>query len=38
MFTPTPRGKRKVVISTNVAETSLTLEVVFSFRENIDPT
>ncbi|GMN43620.1 hypothetical protein TIFTF001_012828 [Ficus carica] len=26
VFTPTPRGKRKVVISTNVAETSLTLE------------
>ncbi|XP_050287194.1 probable pre-mRNA-splicing factor ATP-dependent RNA helicase DEAH9 [Quercus robur] len=27
IFTPTPRGKRKVVISTNIAETSLTLEV-----------
>lgn len=26
VFTPTPRGKRKVVISTNIAETSLTLE------------
>ncbi|CAK7350467.1 unnamed protein product [Dovyalis caffra] len=26
VFSPTPRGKRKVVISTNVAETSLTLE------------
>nr|XP_023887830.1 probable pre-mRNA-splicing factor ATP-dependent RNA helicase DEAH9 [Quercus suber] len=26
IFTPTPRGKRKVVISTNIAETSLTLE------------
>ncbi|EXB88532.1 putative ATP-dependent RNA helicase DHX35 [Morus notabilis] len=26
VFTSTPRGKRKVVISTNVAETSLTLE------------
>ncbi|KAI3407237.1 RNA helicase [Psidium guajava] len=26
IFSPTPRGKRKVVISTNVAETSLTLE------------
>ncbi|KAK7841026.1 putative pre-mrna-splicing factor atp-dependent rna helicase deah9 [Quercus suber] len=27
IFTPTPRGKRKVVISTNIAETSLTLEI-----------
>ncbi|XP_048132237.1 probable pre-mRNA-splicing factor ATP-dependent RNA helicase DEAH9 isoform X3 [Rhodamnia argentea] len=27
IFSPTPRGKRKVVISTNIAETSLTLEV-----------
>ncbi|KAK6124362.1 hypothetical protein DH2020_041855 [Rehmannia glutinosa] len=27
VFSPTPRGKRKVVISTNIAETSLTLEV-----------
>ncbi|OAY76389.1 putative ATP-dependent RNA helicase DHX35 [Ananas comosus] len=26
IFTPTPKGKRKVVISTNIAETSLTLE------------
>ncbi|XP_042379237.1 probable pre-mRNA-splicing factor ATP-dependent RNA helicase DEAH9 isoform X1 [Zingiber officinale] len=26
VFAPTPRGKRKVVISTNIAETSLTLE------------
>ncbi|XP_057472095.1 probable pre-mRNA-splicing factor ATP-dependent RNA helicase DEAH9 isoform X1 [Actinidia eriantha] len=26
IFSPTPRGKRKVVISTNIAETSLTLE------------
>ncbi|CAK9148192.1 unnamed protein product [Ilex paraguariensis] len=26
VFLPTPRGKRKVVISTNIAETSLTLE------------
>ncbi|CAJ2658902.1 ATP-dependent RNA helicase DHX35-like protein [Trifolium pratense] len=26
VFTPTARGKRKVVISTNIAETSLTLE------------
>ncbi|KAH8511771.1 hypothetical protein H0E87_009088 [Populus deltoides] len=26
VFSPTPRGKRKVVISTNIAETSLTLE------------
>ncbi|KAJ3693888.1 hypothetical protein LUZ60_009368 [Juncus effusus] len=26
IFAPTPRGKRKVVISTNIAETSLTLE------------
>ncbi|XP_020595878.1 probable pre-mRNA-splicing factor ATP-dependent RNA helicase DEAH9 isoform X2 [Phalaenopsis equestris] len=26
IFTQTPRGKRKVVISTNIAETSLTLE------------
>ncbi|KAL5576629.1 hypothetical protein UlMin_018328, partial [Ulmus minor] len=26
VFIPTPRGKRKVVISTNIAETSLTLE------------
>ncbi|KAL4204665.1 hypothetical protein AMTRI_Chr01g111020 [Amborella trichopoda] len=25
-FSPTPRGKRKVVIATNIAETSLTLE------------
>ncbi|XP_077227318.1 RNA helicase family protein [Tasmannia lanceolata] len=30
IFSPTPKGKRKVVISTNIAETSLTLEgVVF---------
>lgn len=27
MFSPTPRGKRKVILSTNIAETSLTLEV-----------
>ncbi|PKA51639.1 putative pre-mRNA-splicing factor ATP-dependent RNA helicase [Apostasia shenzhenica] len=26
IFTPTPKGKRKVIISTNIAETSLTLE------------
>ncbi|GMH30367.1 hypothetical protein Nepgr_032210 [Nepenthes gracilis] len=26
VFSPTPRGKRKVVMSTNIAETSLTLE------------
>ncbi|XP_050224765.1 probable pre-mRNA-splicing factor ATP-dependent RNA helicase DEAH9 isoform X3 [Mercurialis annua] len=26
VFSPTPRGRRKVVISTNIAETSLTLE------------
>lgn len=26
IFSPTPKGKRKVVISTNIAETSLTLE------------
>ncbi|KAI4312238.1 hypothetical protein MLD38_037073 [Melastoma candidum] len=26
IFSPTPRGKRNVVISTNIAETSLTLE------------
>ncbi|KAL5699145.1 RNA helicase [Ranunculus cassubicifolius] len=26
IFTPTPRGKRKVIVSTNIAETSLTLE------------
>lgn len=26
IFSPTPRGKRKVVMSTNIAETSLTLE------------
>lgn len=26
VFTPTPRGKRKVILSTNIAETSLTLE------------
>ncbi|KQK03276.1 probable pre-mRNA-splicing factor ATP-dependent RNA helicase DEAH9 [Brachypodium distachyon] len=26
IFAPTPKGKRKVVISTNIAETSLTLE------------
>ncbi|CAI0469092.1 unnamed protein product [Linum tenue] len=26
VFSPTPRGKRKVVISTNIAETSLTME------------
>ncbi|XP_020527986.1 probable pre-mRNA-splicing factor ATP-dependent RNA helicase DEAH9 isoform X5 [Amborella trichopoda] len=26
VFSPTPRGKRKVVIATNIAETSLTLE------------
>ncbi|KAI3456192.1 hypothetical protein Pfo_012855 [Paulownia fortunei] len=26
VFSPSPRGKRKVVISTNIAETSLTLE------------
>lgn len=26
IFAPTPRGKRKVIISTNIAETSLTLE------------
>ncbi|XP_027105458.1 probable pre-mRNA-splicing factor ATP-dependent RNA helicase DEAH9 isoform X5 [Coffea arabica] len=28
VFSPTPRGKRKVVVSTNIAETSLTLEVI----------
>ncbi|KHG03250.1 putative ATP-dependent RNA helicase DHX35 [Gossypium arboreum] len=27
IFSPTPKGKRKVVISTNIAETSLTLEI-----------
>ncbi|KVH89501.1 protein of unknown function DUF1605 [Cynara cardunculus var. scolymus] len=27
VFSPSPRGKRKVVISTNIAETSLTLEI-----------
>ncbi|KAF4393078.1 hypothetical protein F8388_012587, partial [Cannabis sativa] len=27
VFAPAPRGKRKVVISTNIAETSLTLEI-----------
>ncbi|CAI0469091.1 unnamed protein product [Linum tenue] len=27
VFSPTPRGKRKVVISTNIAETSLTMEI-----------
>lgn len=27
IFAPTPKGKRKVVISTNIAETSLTLDV-----------
>lgn len=26
IFSPTPRGKRKVILSTNIAETSLTLE------------
>ncbi|KAF9608754.1 hypothetical protein IFM89_010886 [Coptis chinensis] len=26
IFSPTPRGKRKVIVSTNIAETSLTLE------------
>ncbi|KAF5177538.1 RNA helicase, ATP-dependent DEAH box [Thalictrum thalictroides] len=26
IFAPTPRGKRKVIVSTNIAETSLTLE------------
>ncbi|EEF39827.1 ATP-dependent RNA helicase, putative [Ricinus communis] len=26
VFSPTPRGKRKIVISTNIAETSLTME------------
>ncbi|XP_028780288.1 probable pre-mRNA-splicing factor ATP-dependent RNA helicase DEAH9 [Neltuma alba] len=26
VFSPTPRGKRKVVVSTNIAETSITLE------------
>ncbi|KAF4388854.1 hypothetical protein F8388_019033 [Cannabis sativa] len=33
VFAPAPRGKRKVVISTNIAETSLTLEVRYFLKE-----
>ncbi|KAL7675873.1 hypothetical protein ACOME3_002134 [Neoechinorhynchus agilis] len=29
IFEPTPRGKRKVVITTNIAETSLTIDGIF---------
>ncbi|CAF2069631.1 unnamed protein product [Brassica oleracea var. botrytis] len=36
IFTPTPRGKRKVILSTNIAETSLTLEARLLFVYVID--